>query len=40
MEAHTCRGKGNLIFTGRRFRYVSSQSKIDISIANLSGKLH
>ena len=40
MEAHTCRRKGNLIFTGRRFRYVSSPSKIDISNADLSGKLH
>ena len=27
--------KGNPIFTGRRFRYVSSPSKIDVSVANL-----
>ena len=39
MEEHTCHRKGNLIFTGRRFLYVFSPSKIDISLANLSGML-
>ena len=33
-EAHTCHREGNPMFTGRRFRYVSNPSKIDVSIAN------
>ena len=40
MEAHTCHRKGNPILTGRRFRDVSSPSKSDVSVANLSGTLH